>query len=91
MTIEFLADLQQGASPEDIRALKWLRDNTAKSASVETLASLVDQRLAWVGPPPEHEHCVSYRGRQALRDNQAIVTARAGFASALRRSRDMRH
>lgn len=84
---EFLAHLQQGASPEDIRALKCLRDRAFGFASAQALASLVDHRLAWVGPPPRQELCVSYRGRQALRDAEVVVAARAGFALALRHRR----
>jgi hypothetical protein len=84
MMTEFLADTRQSVSPGDIRTLKLLRDGLFRRASPASLARLVDNQLAWIGPPPQETIGISYRGRKALRDAEEVVYARTRFASALR-------
>ena len=87
MTTDFYADVRPGVSAEDLRALECIRDQKVLGASVRTLTDLIDNRLVWIGPPPERALGLSYRGRKALRDAEEASSARALFASALRRRR----
>jgi len=87
MTTDFFADVRPGVSAEDLRVLKCVRDQKVLGASVRTLTDLIDNRLVWIGPPPERALGLSYRGRKALRDAEEASSVRSLFASALRRRR----